>query len=129
MCCHIHTSFQVFAYSENLNLKWAKSRKWVLCFLCPSMFTSLARGYLWHSVFPEWWLCRFCFQGTLKTEVAGSFEKLTAVCQITWYYGRNPLILLLAIRISLALWGKHFLTVIVLHLLMTEIFPPVVKYM
>jgi len=46
MCCHIHTSFRVCAYSENLNLKWARSRKWVLHFLCPSTFTYLAKGYL-----------------------------------------------------------------------------------
>jgi hypothetical protein len=91
------------------------------------MFTSLAKGCLWHSVFPEWWLCRFCFQGTLKTGVAGSSEKLAAIYQITWYYSRTPLILMMVIWIGLALWGKHFRTVIVLHLFVAEICLPVVN--
>jgi hypothetical protein len=91
------------------------------------MFTILAKGCLWHSVFPECWLCRFCFQGTLKMGVANSSEKLAAVYQIIWYYSRTPIILMLVIWIGLALWGKHFLTVIVLHLFVAEICPPIIN--
>ena len=121
--------FPSFCLLWKLNLEWMKSRKWVVCFQYPSMFTSFAKGYLYHSVFSEWWLCRFCFQGTLKTGVVGSSEKLAAVYRIAWYYSRTPLILILVIRICLALWGKPFLTVIVLHLSVSEIFPRTVKYM
>ena len=45
-------------------------------------------------------------------------------------YSRTPLIRKLVIRNGLALRGKHFRTVIVLHLFMALIpHPPIVKYM
>jgi len=63
----------------------------------------------------------------MKTGVVGSSEKLATFYQITWYFSRT-LILLLVMWIGLALWSKHVRTVIVLQLFVAEIFPLFVKY-